>query len=988
MGPCTVTMLITFGRFCTVCMAGHTFGKILSPLGMPSITLFIFFGLLSGPVGFDLVPKEDSDLLAWISDMALGFIGLSAGGHFHVSEMAGALAPALTVLCSLVIVTFSGCLITMLWLGSVFIPFFGPLETASRYSAALLIACLSVARSPSSAIAIISELNAKGPFTTVVLAVTVMMDVVVVILFSITLLVATALENPKNMVQTHSYDDGWFSGPVARIARMVLIEFSTKVLLSAALGVVIGHAMPLVLGWTPPTHAWPPARNASIFALGCAVIGLGVRALVVFLQRASLPLAGWLLFFEEEMSQELNLSDWLNPLICTMVAGFTIVNYTQAGKPFHEACDSLSGPIYLLFFLYTGVAMEVEVLQRNLPAAGLIFATRAILIIISTYIGGVCANQPREFSQRYWMAFLTQAGVTLGLAQQASAHFAWGPDFNATIVAVSVINQVVGPPMMKYALRAAGEAHHNYVPNKLREISGVGSIGAIGKANLPLTGRPQPRGALVIAQDSLEPELYEASDASVIVDRLRSRGWEVMVADQKLGVAAAGQDEKRRLNQKATTLIDRLPAEVRDELVDFQGVAKPWERIQPTRSLPDIRAELRRQEGSTGSNDSLASAPPGTLSPDSRRMSPAYGTPIGTPIARFAGSPRARDVRDLPFEVFHSGEALHSQAEAAMSTACAASLAQAGGIAAPPGVIAPPPPVQTGSPTAAASGRVTPPAGARRRSSAPTLPPLAPKTVSRVGVRRRRYSAESGYGAARSTSFGGLGERRRNLAEMLGPPTVPSMPEDPIEDPVRYAQCIRLLWLAASMKSFDVVVCMLDSDEANVAMCELIGAMVPMLQFTRKRDPSPPQVVVALSAAASADAHLEFFHVQPAPLIIPRRSAMASLVCEVLHPMAHWTASLESDEPVRKPGSERGTTSPSDGGGSGGGGGGKGSPAGSSPDKHSPTKSALKGTLSAVRRRASEAFLAPRFTSPLASPRRTRAASSSFTGPPDPLAML
>ena len=41
------------------------------------------------------------------------------------------------------------------------------------------------------------------------------------------------------------------------------------------------------------------------------------------------------------------------------------------------------------------------------------------------------------------MAFLTQAGVTLGLAQQAGAKFAWGPDFNATIVAVSVINQVV-----------------------------------------------------------------------------------------------------------------------------------------------------------------------------------------------------------------------------------------------------------------------------------------------------------------------------------------------------------------------------------------------------------------------------------------------------------------------------------------------------------------------------------------------------------------
>ena len=111
------------------------------------------------------------------------------------------------------------------------------------------------------------------------------------------------------------------------------------------------------------------------------------------------------------------------------------------------------------------------------------------------------------------MAFLTQAGVTLGLAQQAGAHFAWGPDFNATIVAVSVINQVVGPPMMKYALRAAGETHHNYDPKKRKEISGVSLIGTIGKANLPLTGRPQPRGALVIAQDAHDATKYERSDA-------------------------------------------------------------------------------------------------------------------------------------------------------------------------------------------------------------------------------------------------------------------------------------------------------------------------------------------------------------------------------------------------------------------------------------------------------------------------------------------
>ena len=125
------------------------------------------------------------------------------------------------------------------------------------------------------------------------------------------------------------------------------------------------------------------------------------------------------------------------------------------------------------------------------------------------------------------------------------------------------------------------------------------------------------------------------------------------------------------------------------------------------------------------------------------------------------------------------------------------------------------------------------------------------------------------------------------------------MPEDPSEDPVRYAQCMRLLWLAASMKAFDVVICLLPTDEENLAMCELIGDMAPMLQYTRRRESAPPQVVAVLGAP---ERHREALReLSPAPLVLPRRTAMPSLVCEVLHPAAHWSGALDSTgkEPMR-----------------------------------------------------------------------------------------
>ena len=121
--------------------------------------------------------------------MALGFIGLSAGGKFMLETLLSNLRPVLSVLTGLVCVTYIGSITVTLSIGDYFIPFMSQLSFTEKFAASLLIACLAVARSPSSAIAIIQEMNAEGPFTTVVLAVTVMMDVVVVVLFALTMLI-------------------------------------------------------------------------------------------------------------------------------------------------------------------------------------------------------------------------------------------------------------------------------------------------------------------------------------------------------------------------------------------------------------------------------------------------------------------------------------------------------------------------------------------------------------------------------------------------------------------------------------------------------------------------------------------------------------------------------------------------------------------------------------------------------------------------------
>ena len=75
----------------------------------------------------------------------------------------------------------------VLWLAADHIPFLANQETKVVLAISSLMATIFIASSPASAIAIINELRAKGPFTQTVIGVTVVKDFLVVIMFSICL---------------------------------------------------------------------------------------------------------------------------------------------------------------------------------------------------------------------------------------------------------------------------------------------------------------------------------------------------------------------------------------------------------------------------------------------------------------------------------------------------------------------------------------------------------------------------------------------------------------------------------------------------------------------------------------------------------------------------------------------------------------------------------------------------------------------------------
>jgi Trk K+ transport system NAD-binding subunit len=91
----------------------------------------------------------------------------------------------------------------------------------------------------------------------------------------------------------------------------------------------------------------------------------------------------------------------------------------------------------------------------------LLFLVRIITLILGGFFGVWAGKEPAKYHKIAWMPYVTQAGVAIGLTTMVSDAFpTWGNEFETIIIAIIVINQIVGPPLFKWAIKYIGEAHN------------------------------------------------------------------------------------------------------------------------------------------------------------------------------------------------------------------------------------------------------------------------------------------------------------------------------------------------------------------------------------------------------------------------------------------------------------------------------------------------------------------------------------------------
>lgn len=397
-----------FAVLAAICVVAYLAGELLARRHVPRLPVYLAVGALAGLMISTANEAADVAFPA-VSSVALGVIGFVAGSHL--------VWPAIRPQVRTIGLQVLGMSIMVPVLTSGVVAFvLRDQSTGVMVSAALLTGTIMLALSPPEAIAVISESHAAGPFTRLVLGATVVMDVVVVVAFSVALTGANAVLGE--------------GASVGELVAGVLVGL----LLSVVAGAVVGGLLILVV------------RQTETFRLGAVLIVVSSVASV------------WLAVLGVNWAEDrLGVHAEVEALLVAMIAGVLVAN-TSSEARFATLLETLAPPVYVVFFTLTGLGLHLDALLAAAIPAVLLWVVRGGGLWVGSRAAMTLAGQSEKVRRVAWKAFVPQAGIALALAATVAEEFpAFGATLATVVIGTVVLNEAIGPFFLRSALTDVGE---------------------------------------------------------------------------------------------------------------------------------------------------------------------------------------------------------------------------------------------------------------------------------------------------------------------------------------------------------------------------------------------------------------------------------------------------------------------------------------------------------------------------------------------------
>jgi Kef-type K+ transport system membrane component KefB len=375
---------------------GFIASRWIARFKLPSVTAYILLGILIGPAVLNLVADPILKSSEFISNLVLGLIAFSIGQNFSRENFKRVGKSVLWI--SVLEAGFAWIVVTLTFWLLLRLPFY----------LALTFGGLSAATDPIATLMVTREYKTRGVFTDTLLGIVAIDDAWCLIIIAISLALAKAI--------TIHAEQAFF-----------IVKVLGKSLLEIFGALIFGSS----IAWISFKFSKYLRTQSEllIYTLGFIFLTIGL----------AIPLH-------------------LSVLLSCMALGTVLVNLHRENAKFFETVRAIDPPLYVIFFVTAGAHFDPSYLGKLsiLGIAYLIF--RISGKSLGAFLGGIISRAPANVRKYIGLALAPQAGVALAGALLAKSSLPqYGGLIFSTIIATTIVYELTGPVVTKYALKLAGE---------------------------------------------------------------------------------------------------------------------------------------------------------------------------------------------------------------------------------------------------------------------------------------------------------------------------------------------------------------------------------------------------------------------------------------------------------------------------------------------------------------------------------------------------
>ena len=378
-------------------------GDIFRRFHLPRLSGYLLFGVVTGPYLGNVINQSMAGQLQVITGIATTVIALIAGLSLNFERLGQRFA-SITRMTVTTLAVAMGALLAIAWIGWPFLGASTEVTGLQRLAAAALGTLMIVSFSPTMTAAVMAETGARGRLSEVVLAMVILADLALLVLFSLVLQLTRAA----------------FNTGISDVS--VVARFAWEVGGAVAFGALVG-----------------------------ALFALYVRYVAREVTLALIVMCGLL--------SQVGTTQQFEPLLAAVTAGLVIENLAVAqGEALKAAVQRGAPPILVIFFVAVGASLQLAALTT----VGLLALAVAAIRIVAIRFGltfGLRASGVDAVTGKYvWTGLISQAGITLGFASIVAAEFpGWGTQLQTLLVALIALHEIIGPVFFRYGLARAGD---------------------------------------------------------------------------------------------------------------------------------------------------------------------------------------------------------------------------------------------------------------------------------------------------------------------------------------------------------------------------------------------------------------------------------------------------------------------------------------------------------------------------------------------------